>query len=161
MFVPILLGTGREGRQSEKVAKFVDQEVKKAGLETEIIDPRDYLTSPFTQASESSKWAQKIKKAKALIIIVPEYNHGFPGELKLMLDMLYDEYKDKKVLVCGVSTGLWGGARAVELLYPILIELDLKPLHRPLYFPNIKAKKPDTPENKKRLQETLKTLVKT
>ena len=32
---PVILGTARAGRQSEKVAKFILEEVKKSGIETE------------------------------------------------------------------------------------------------------------------------------
>lgn len=42
MYVPVILGTAREGRQSEKVAKFMLGEVKKAGWETELLDVRDF-----------------------------------------------------------------------------------------------------------------------
>jgi NAD(P)H-dependent FMN reductase len=41
LFVPIILGTARQGRQSEHVARFVFEEAeKRAGVETELIDIR-------------------------------------------------------------------------------------------------------------------------
>jgi multimeric flavodoxin WrbA len=42
MYIPLILGTAREGRQSEKVAKFIYGLAQKAGLETEIVDIREY-----------------------------------------------------------------------------------------------------------------------
>ncbi|MGH9945331.1 MAG: NAD(P)H-dependent oxidoreductase, partial [Pyrinomonadaceae bacterium] len=42
LFIPVLLGTSRQGRMSEHVARFVHEEVRKrAGVETELIDVRE------------------------------------------------------------------------------------------------------------------------
>ncbi|OYV07689.1 MAG: hypothetical protein CG444_214, partial [Methanosaeta sp. ASP1-2] len=38
MYIPIILGTAREGRQSEKAARFMLQKALEAGVESEIID---------------------------------------------------------------------------------------------------------------------------
>lgn len=59
-------------------------------------------------------------RADGLVIVSPEYNHGYPGEMKLMLDQLYKEYNRKPVGICGVSSGALGGARMVEQLRLIL-----------------------------------------
>jgi NAD(P)H-dependent FMN reductase len=110
MFIPIILGTARVGRQSEKAAKFMLQEMVKAGVESELIDVRDHrITATDKKLPESEALAKIIIKADALIVVSPEYNHGYPGELKMMLDMLYDEYFHKPVGFCGVSIGIFGG----------------------------------------------------
>jgi len=92
MYIPIILGTAREGRQSEKVAKFMLQETLKTGLETEIIDVHDFRIKATDNTEKSplaKKLAEKVNKVDGFIIVSPEYNHGYPGELKMMLDMLY------------------------------------------------------------------------
>jgi NAD(P)H-dependent FMN reductase len=141
LYIPIILGTAREGRESEKAAKFMLQEATKYGLKnTEIIDVRDFgikatdntLTSP-----EAKKLSQTIKKADGLIIVTPEYNHGYPGELKMMMDMLYEEYFQKPVGFCGVSFGALGGARSVEQLRLVCIEYHMVPIREAVYFPTI------------------------
>ena len=140
MYVPVILGTAREGRRSEKVANFMLQEAKKAGLESELIDVRDYRTKATdnTQAlPEAKKLAGKIEKADALIIVSPEYNHGYPGELKMMLDLLYQQYARKPVGFCGVSAGVLGGARAVEQLRLVAAELHMVSIREAMYFPSI------------------------
>jgi NAD(P)H-dependent FMN reductase len=138
MFIPVILGTAREGRNSEKVAKFVLEEVRRAGLETELIDVRDYRTEA-TNNTEEIPQAQKlgtiIEKADGLIIVSPEYNHGYPGELKMFLDMLYDQYAGKPLGICGVSMGPLGGARMVEQLRQVSIELHMVPIREAIYFP--------------------------
>lgn len=138
MFIPVILGTAREGRESEKVAKFMLEEVENSGIETELIDVRDYriLTTDNTQKSAAAqKLSKKIEKADGLIIVTPEYNHGYPGELKMMLDMLYQQYARKPVGICGVSAGPLGGARMVEQLRLVVIELHMVPIREALYFP--------------------------
>lgn len=141
LFIPILLGTAREGRQSEKATKFVLQEAKKYGqFETQLLDVRDFAGPAKTQAmpkEQAEKWSEIMAKADGLIIVSPEYNHGYPGELKLMLDQLYKEYNRKPVGLCGVSGGGLGGARMVEALRTSLIELQLVPLRNAVYFSGI------------------------
>jgi len=147
MYIPIILGTARAGRQSEKAAKFMLAEVEKFGLKTELIDARDYRLSATDNSEESNlakKLAEKITRANALIIVSPEYNHGYPGELKMMLDMLYDQYARKPVGICGVSSGGLGGARMVEQLRLVAIELGMAPISKAVYFSSIKKLFDDT-----------------
>lgn len=140
MYIPIILGTARQGRQSEKVAKFMLAEVKKAGLETEIIDVRDFrieATDNTGETPQAKKLAERIDRAQGLIIVSPEYNHGYPGELKMMMDLLYREYFHKPVGFCGVSIGGFGGVRAVEQLRQVVIELRMIPIREAIYFSNV------------------------
>src|SRR3989344_7966247 len=113
MYIPIILGTARKGRRSEKAANFVLQEFQKQeGVETELIDVRDYriaATDNTGDLPEAKKFSEKAARADGFIIVSPEYDHGYPGELKMMLDMLYDEYNRKPVAICGVSMGQSGG----------------------------------------------------
>jgi NAD(P)H-dependent FMN reductase len=64
-------------------------------------------------------------RADALVIVTPEYNHGYPGLLKHALDSNLKEYIHKAVGIVGVSAGPWGGTRVVENLLPVLRELGL------------------------------------
>ena len=140
MYIPIILGTARQGRQSEKVANFMLAETAKAGLQSEIIDVRDYrieATDSTGESPQAKKLAEKITKADGLIIVSPEYNHGYPGELKMMLDMLYKEYFSKPVGFCGVSIGILGGSRAVEQLRLVSIEFHMLPIREALYFSTV------------------------
>lgn len=137
MYIPIILGTAREGRQSEKVAKFVLAEATAAGIKSEILDVRDYRISATDNTGTSAtakKFAKKINLADGLIIVAPEYNHGYPGELKMMLDLLYKEYFGKPLGICGVSAGGLGGARMVEQLRLVGVELHMMPIREAVYF---------------------------
>ncbi len=142
MYIPIILGTARVGRQSEKAAKFIMDEAVKKGLESEIIDVADFAlkaTDNTGLSGQAKKLSEKIKKAKGLIIVSPEYNHGYPGELKTTLDMIYEEYFGKPVGICGVSAGPLGGSRMVEQLRLVCIELHMVPIREAMYFPAIQT----------------------
>lgn len=52
MNIPVILGTAREGRFSDKVAKFILEQVKKAGITSEIIDVRDYRIPATNKTGE-------------------------------------------------------------------------------------------------------------
>lgn len=142
MYIPIILGTAREGRQSEKVAKFIFQEVKKYGLDTEVLDVKDYriaATDNTQKIPAAQKLSEKISKADGLIIVSPEYNHGYPGELKMMLDLIYGQYAKKPLGIVGVSAGPIGGARMVEQLRQVAVELHMWPIREALYFPMVQS----------------------
>ena len=128
LFIPVILGTPRQGRMSEHVAKFVVDEVaRRDGVQTELIDIRE-LRLPTNDAGEAIKdpqFSASIMRADAIIIIAPEYNHGYPGMLKHALDTNLKEYIHKAVGICGVSAGPFGGTRVIENLLPVMRELGL------------------------------------
>jgi NAD(P)H-dependent FMN reductase len=166
--IPIILGTARQGRRSENVANFMLSQFVRFGslygFKTELIDVRNFLTNT-TDGTETSapakKLNEKISVADGLVIISPEYNHSFPGELKLMIDMLHKQYAKKPIGFCGVSAGPWGGNKAVEQLRLVSIELHMVPIREALYFPFVQNlfdekgdfKDPDS------YQERIKTLL--
>src|SRR3954454_24380741 len=137
LFLPLILGTARQGRESEHVARFVfDQTKKRAGVETELIDVRT-LPMKLDDAGEQMKdpkFSAVIDRCDALIIVTPEYNHSFPGLLKHALDMNLKEYIHKAVGICGVSAGPFGGARVIESLLPVMRELGLVTIFEDLNF---------------------------
>jgi len=143
LFIPILLGTARRKRQSEKVANFIHGEICKfsENIESDLIDVREFVVAetirPEDENKKVSNWREVMDRADGLIIVSPEYNHGYPGELKIALDYLYEEYADKPVGICAVSSGHFGGARMVENLLPVLLSLRMHPLKNVLYFSNV------------------------
>lgn len=139
LFIPVLLGTNREGRRSGPVAEFMMGEIKKRDdVETSLIDPRDFEFRAEDYGGEFPEYAESIDRAGGLVIVVPEYNHGYPGVLKEILDIdeAYDKYKHKAVGLVGVSSGNFGGARAVEALTPVLSKVGFVVSSARLYFPN-------------------------
>src|SRR5580765_2557751 len=85
LFIPVILGTTRAGRMSENVANLITSELAmRDGVETELID---IAKLPFSVLGEGEKiknptFSETIMRADALVIVTPEYNHGYPGSLK-------------------------------------------------------------------------------
>jgi NAD(P)H-dependent FMN reductase len=128
LFIPVILGTTRQGRASELVAKFVLAETaKRDGVETELIDIRQIplSTQDAGEAIKDTQFAATMARADALVIVTPEYNHGYPGMLKHALDTNLKEYIHKAVGICGVSAGGFGGTRVIQNLLPVMRELGL------------------------------------
>ena len=142
LFIPVILGTARQGRQTENVARFVlEQTKKRADVETELIDVRE-LPMKLDDAGEQmkdQKFSAAIERCDGLIIVTPEYNHGYPGLLKHALDMNLKEYIHKAVGICGVSAGPFGGARVIEALLPVMRELGLVTIFWDVNFGNVQT----------------------
>jgi NAD(P)H-dependent FMN reductase len=128
LFIPVILGTVRVGRMSEPAAHVMVRELQKRnGVETELIDiaRMPIPTNDAGQAIKDPVFSAKMERSDALVIVCPEYNHGYPGLLKHVLDSCLKEYIHKAVGVVGVSAGVFGGTRAIQNLMPVLRELGL------------------------------------
>ncbi len=128
LFIPVILGTSRMGRMSLHAARLVVGELGKCGgVETDLIDIAK-LPLPTNDAGEAIKQADfsaKMSKADALVVVSPEYNHGYSGLLKHVLDSCLKEYIHKAVGIVGVSAGPFGGTRVIENLLPVMREIGL------------------------------------
>ena len=121
LFIPVILGTIRKGRMSEHVARFVAAGVaKRPGVETELIDiaTRPDARRRRRRGDQGPAFAAAMARADALVIVSPEYNHGYSGLLKHVLDSCLKEYIHKAVGIVGVSAGPFGGTRGIEALLP-------------------------------------------
>ncbi len=142
LFIPILLGTVRKGRESEKVAKFLfDKMSAHEEIETQLFDPQK-MDLPMDDEGQGLKfknpeYRNAIIRADGLVIISPEYNHGYPGSLKRALDIISAEYVHRSVGLVGVSAGGFGGTRAIEQLVGVVRELGLLAISTDLYFSKV------------------------
>jgi len=134
LYIPVILGTARVGRRSESVAKVVLAFLQKLEIETKLLDVRDF---PLTHTEEVTpaieNWKQEATRADGFVVVTPEYNHGYPGELKLFLDSVYKELGRKPIGFVGVSKGTISGARAIEQLRLVSIEFHMVPIRSAVY----------------------------
>lgn len=142
LFLPVLLGTNRKQRISVHVAKWlVSQMEQRPEIETQLFDVADFAL-PQDDYGQGLKdnfpdWRDAITRADGLVIVSPEYNHGYPGSLKAVLDLLLKEYIHKAVALVGVSAGPWGGTRVIESMVPMVRELGLAVTFSDLNFPKV------------------------
>jgi NAD(P)H-dependent FMN reductase len=141
--VPVILGTPRQGRMSVHAAELMRAELgKRPGVVTQLIDVAK-LSIPVDDAGESAKdpeLSEKMSWADAFVIVAPEYNHGYPGLLKHVLDTNLKEYIHKAVGIVGVSAGVFGGARVIQNLIPVLRELGLVTIFWDVNFTTVRSR---------------------
>lgn len=169
LYLPVLLGTNRKLRQSEHVAKWLVTEMKKrVDIETQLFDVSNFAL-PHDDYGQGLKdqfpeWRDAILRSDGLVVVTPEYNHGYPGALKAVLDLLLKEYIHKAVAFVGVSAGPWGGTRVIEAMVPMVRELGLVVTFNDLNFPAVEKKFDEQgalldPAYEKRVKDFLDELV--
>lgn len=142
LLLPVLLGTNRKKRNSVHPAKWLVGEMqKRPDIETRLFDAGDFALPHDDYGQELKdlfpEWRDTIIKADGLVIVAPEYNHGYPGTLKAVLDLLLKEYIHKAVAFVGVSAGPWGGTRVIEAMVPMVRELGLAVTFTDLNFASV------------------------
>ena len=145
--IQIILGSTRQGRTSEKIYKALTNAIeKRTDVFIEKIDLRDFdlpfLDSPVAPAMQDiiddpkiKRWSDTISKADAYIIIVPEYNSGYPGVLKNALDLLYKEWNGKKISFIAYSGGKTGGSSTINQLRKVSKAFKMIPLDIDIKIP--------------------------
>lgn len=140
LYIPVLAGTTREQRKSIFAARLV-AEVGATfdDVETEVIDPKDYYFPGDGNDPEGkdARYTAVTERAEGFFIVVPEYNHSIPGTLKRMLDSELKNYVHKPVAFAGVSSGPWGGVRAIEALATAVREMGMVATFTDMQFPKV------------------------
>jgi NAD(P)H-dependent FMN reductase len=77
--------------------------------------------------------ADRIDAADAAVIVCPEYNHSYPGELKIAIDSVRRPWYAKPIAFI-VYGGRSGGLRAAEQLRLVFAELHAVPIRETLSF---------------------------
>jgi NAD(P)H-dependent FMN reductase len=118
----IISSSLRKERFSHRAALYLSSLLRETyKVEAEILDLMKYnfplfeerlkyLTSP---APEVLDFAEKVQKADGLILVVPEYNGGYPASIKNVIDLLTDEWRKKPVAFAVVSNGQFGGSQVI------------------------------------------------
>jgi NAD(P)H-dependent FMN reductase len=136
--IQILLGTTRQGRRGELAGRWIARLASGlADFTSELIDLRDWPMPFFDQAKSPAsgeytadyqlRWARKIAAGDGFILVTPEYNHGTSAVLKNALDVIWSEWNNKPVSFVSYG-GPAGGARAVEQLRQVAVELEMAPI---------------------------------
>lgn len=145
--ISLIIGSTREGRFSEKPANWIAQHLRERDdIETRLLDLRDFpmpfFDQPVPPASPGRapyshevvhKWTAEIAQADGFVFVTPEYNYGPPAVLKNALDWVYPEWNRKAAAF--VSYGSVAGARGVQQLRQIAIELQLAPVRSSVHIP--------------------------
>lgn len=145
----IIFGSSRNGRKGEVVTNWVRRLGEgDSRFELDFVDLKelnlpffDEPLSPFSMKRkgveythpEGRTWADRVGSAEGIIVVTPEYNHGYTAVLKNALDWVGPEWVDKPVGFVSYG-GISGGSRVVEQLRTVTIELGLVQVANPIHF---------------------------
>ena len=134
--IAVIISSTRDSRFGEKPAQWIlDKANAYEGISAELVDLKDFdlpffneMASNLWMPSSDPKaiaWQNKIGEFDGYIFVVAEYNRSITGALKNALDQAYLEWNKKPFGAVGYGTV--GGARAVEHLRNIGVELQMVP----------------------------------
>lgn len=141
--IGIVLGSTRVGRFADRPAEWLLALAnKRGGAAFELVDLRDY-PMPFFDAPKSPlreppsnevarRWARKVGELDGFVFVTAEYNHSIPAVLKNALDFVYSEFNRKPASFVGYGNA--GGARGIEQLRLMLVELQVAPLRSAVHI---------------------------
>jgi len=146
--IGVIIGSVREGRFAEKPALWIADEARKLpAAQVDVIDLKEvalptYATGGYPSMVADGNYgsevvnafAKRIAAADAFIIVSPEYNHGYSSALKDALDSIWKEWNEKPVAFVGY--GNVGGARAIEQLREVAVELEMAPIRIAVHLPS-------------------------
>ncbi|HUJ62707.1 MAG TPA: NAD(P)H-dependent oxidoreductase [Kofleriaceae bacterium] len=139
--IGIILASVREGRRGEAFARWIHRLAAARGdADVQLIDLKDWPIPPYVlkmtpvsgeaqypAGSLEYRWAELVRSLDGFVIVTPEYNHGYTGQLKNAIDVLWPAWNHKPIGF--VSYGGWAaGARAAEQLALVAIELRMVPI---------------------------------
>ena len=139
----ILYGSVREARQGIKVARFVEDQLRRRGHAVTLVDAKEcdlplldrmYKEYPKGEAPEvMERLAALYREVDGFVVVSGEYNHGIPPALKNLLDHFLEEYFWRPSAIVCYSAGAFGGVRAAMQLRMTLAELGMASI--PSLFP--------------------------
>jgi NAD(P)H-dependent FMN reductase len=141
----IILGSIRIGRQSHKIAYYLEKKIKQQGIDVLMIDLAEHPLPMMEDdngkvhnpAGDISIIGAQLKEADAMILVSPEYHGSFSGVLKNALDFYWAEFKKKPIGVVTTGSGKMGGINASTQMQHVVLSLGAYPLPTKLLIPEI------------------------
>jgi NAD(P)H-dependent FMN reductase len=100
--IGVILASTRRGRRGEAYAKWIHEILaQRPDVEIELLDLREYPLPAYEhtemppaiekayQDESSRRWSEKIHALDGYVVVTPEYNHGYPGQLKNAIDHVH------------------------------------------------------------------------
>lgn len=137
LHLALLYGSTREGRFCDTIAGWLRTQLdRRRDVVVDAVDP-GLLDLPARHGGAPSadlvNLQQRIWRADAFVVVVPEYNHGYPATLKSVIDSVQAHWQAKPVAFVAYG-GHSGGVRAVEQLRQVFSGLHAVPIRDGVYF---------------------------
>lgn len=141
--IAVIISSTRQTRFADKPAAWLMEQVKDhPELDFELVDLRDQNLPFFDEPAsnlwmpssdpKAVAWQERLAGFDGFFFVVAEYNRSITGALKNALDQSYKEWNRKPF--AALAYGSMGGARALEHLRLIGIELQMVPLRNAVHI---------------------------
>jgi NAD(P)H-dependent FMN reductase len=120
----VIIASTRPERFGPVVADwFIEQARAHGGFDVDVVDLAEVgFETAEPRLAGADALAPRLAEAAAFVVVTPEYNHSFPGPLKIAIDQYKHEWRTKPVAFVSYG-GISGGLRAVEQLRLVFAEL--------------------------------------
>ncbi len=136
----LMLGSDREHRLCDAVAGWLRGLIAGSGrFQVDVIDPLtlDLPTRmPRTPDAAVLNLRKRIGRAQAIVLLTPEYNHGYSAVMKQVIDLVVGEWAVKPVALVGYG-GFSGGLHAIAQLRQVMAALDAVAIREALALPMV------------------------
>ena len=134
----VIVGSVRKDRVGPAVARwFLSRAEGRTGLPIDVIDLAELrLPDDLAGGGDAETFAKRIERADAIVVVTPEYNHGYPGALKTAIDTAAAEWRAKPAGFVSYG-GVSGGLRAVEQLRLVFAELHVVTMQAAVSLPYV------------------------
>lgn len=119
---------------SKQENKFDTELLDLATINLPMMDEPNHPRLGNYQHQHTKDWSAKISSADAFIIILGEYNYGFPAPIKNAIDFLFKEWMYKPVGIVSYG-GISGGTRSTQMLKQVLTTLQMMPINQGVTIP--------------------------
>lgn len=143
--IALIIGSTRPNRFADTPVRWIaDAAAGRRDLTLELLDLRDWPlpfynepASPLATGGAYSdpvaeRWRHRIAEFDGFIATAAEYNHAPTAVLKNAFDSAFHEWSGKPISFVGY--GGVGGARAVEQLRMIAVELEMVPIKQAVHI---------------------------
>lgn len=97
---------------------FAVEVIDLADLALPLLDEPEMPSTGLYQHEHTRRWKAVVDAAEAIVLVMPEYNSGYPASVKNAIDYLYAEWEGKPMAVAGY--GWRGAASATAQLTDVL-----------------------------------------
>jgi NAD(P)H-dependent FMN reductase len=134
----VIIGSTRPGRAGLPIADwFADRARGHGGFEIDVVDlaelnlpmldePNHPRLRQYTH-QHTKDWSARVAGSDAIVIVTPEYNHGYSAAVKNAIDYLHHEWHYKPVGFVSYG-GVAAGTRAMQQLKQVVTALRMLPL---------------------------------
>jgi NAD(P)H-dependent FMN reductase len=141
--IALIIGSTRPTRWADKPAEWMLRQMQaRDDIAAERVDLRDFdlpffdavASNAYVPTSEpkAQRWNETVARFDGYVFVVAEYNRGITGPLKNALDWDYVNWGRKPM--GAIAYGSVGGARALEQLRGMAIELQMVPVRAAVHI---------------------------